>query len=212
MTRFDLVIFDCDGVLVDSELIANRVFAELLGELGANVTLEVMFDRFVGRSMADCLLVVKELLGRDPPTDMVSVLQERTRVALERELTPVRGIVAALDAITVPYCVASSGDHTKMRTTLGITRLLPRFEGRLFSATQVARGKPAPDVFLLAAHTMGVRPERAAVVEDSPIGVQAARAACMTAFGYAALTDPARLRNAGAIVFDDMSELPSLLT
>jgi HAD superfamily hydrolase (TIGR01509 family) len=214
MSRFDLIIFDCDGVLVDSELIANRVFAALLNELGANVNLELMFERFVGHSMADCLLVVEELLGRKPPADLVETLRARTAPALAAELQPVRGIATALDALEaagVPYCVASSGDHDKMRTTLGITGLLPRFEGRLFSATQVPRGKPAPDVFLFAARSMGATPERTAVVEDTPIGTQAGRAAGMTVFGYAGHTPRARLLDAGAAVFDDMTSLPSLL-
>jgi HAD superfamily hydrolase (TIGR01509 family) len=214
MAKFDLVIFDCDGVLVDSELIANRVFAALLNELGASVTLDDMFERFVGHSMADCLLIVEELLGRKPPSDLVETLRARTVPELAAELKPVRGIEAVLDSLAaaeVPFCVASSGDHDKMRTTLGITGLLPRFEGRLFSATQVARGKPAPDVFLFAASSMGALPERSAVVEDTPTGTQAGRAAGMTVFGYAGHTPRARLAAAGAVAFDDMAALPSLL-
>ncbi|HEX3598411.1 MAG TPA: HAD family hydrolase [Polyangiaceae bacterium] len=211
MARFDLVIFDCDGVLVDSEELANRVFAELLNELGANVTLETMFERFVGHSMADCLVTVEELLGRAPPSDLVETLRRRTSAILTERLEPVPGITAVLDSLSIPYCVASSGDHDKMRTTLGITGLLSRFEGRLFSATEVPRGKPAPDVFLYAARQMGVAPARAAVVEDSPVGVQAGLAAGMTVFGYAARTPTERLRKAGATVFGDMSELVRLL-
>ncbi len=214
MSRFELVIFDCDGVLVDSEVIANEVFAALLNELGANVTIETMFERFVGHSMADCLVTVEELLGRAPPADLVDTLRQRTNAALAAELRAVPGIVAVLDALdarSIPFCVASSGDHDKMRTTLGITGLLGRFEGRLFSATEVPRGKPAPDVFLHAARKMGAAPERTAVVEDSPVGVTAALAAGMTVFGYAGRTPEERLRTAGALVFRDMSDLPGLL-
>jgi HAD superfamily hydrolase (TIGR01509 family) len=209
--RFDLVIFDCDGVLVDSELIANRIFAALLNELGASVTLDTMFERFVGHSMADCLVIVEELLGRVPPADLVTTLRARTNAALAVELRAVDGVAAVLDSLAVPYCVASSGDHDKMRTTLGLTGLLPRFEGRLFSATEVARGKPAPDVFLYAAQRMGCAPARAAVVEDTPIGVQGAIAAGMTVFGYAGHTPAERLRHAGATPFATMAELPALL-
>jgi HAD superfamily hydrolase (TIGR01509 family) len=207
----DLVIFDCDGVLVDSERIANTEFARMLAQLGLNFTLEQMFERFVGRSMATCLQQVQELLGRAPPPDFESRLRACTEQALRRDLTAVRGVREALAAIALPYCVASSGDHAKMRLTLGITGLLPLFEGRLYSVTEVARGKPAPDVFLHAARCMGAQPARTAVVEDSVTGVQAAVAAGMRVFGYAALGDPSRLARAGASVFSDMAELPGLL-
>lgn len=212
MTRFELVIFDCDGVLVDSELIANRIFADMLGELGLSVTLDDMFERFVGRSMADCLALVREMLGRDVPDGFVVELQERTARAFAENLRPVPGIHAALDALTCPTCVASSGDHAKIRMTLALTGLLERFEGRIFSATEVANGKPAPDLFLFAAERMGVPPSRVAVVEDTPTGVTAGIAAGMTVFGYAGRTPAARLREAGAaVVFADMHELPALL-
>jgi len=211
VTRFDLVIFDCDGVLVDSEVIVNRVFADLLNELGANVTLDYMFENFVGYSMAHCMELVQKLLGREPPPDFERTHKERTKAALAAALAPVPGIADVLAALTVPCCVASSGDHEKMRTTLGITGLLPHFEGRLFSVTEVARGKPFPDVFLHAARTMGASPARTAVVEDTPVGAEAGVAAGMTVFGYAGRTPAERLRAAGAIVFTEMAALPRLL-
>jgi HAD superfamily hydrolase (TIGR01509 family) len=211
MSRFDLVIFDCDGVLVDSEPIVNRVFADLLNEHGANVTLDYMFEHFVGYSMAHCMRLVRDLLGREPPPDFEDTHRERTRTALSTGLTAVPGVADVLARLTLPFCVASSGDHDKMRTTLGLTGLLPRFEGRLFSVTEVPRGKPFPDVFLHAARSMGARPERTAVVEDTPVGVRAGIAAGMTVFGYAARTPAERLRDAGAVVFTNMMELPALL-
>jgi HAD superfamily hydrolase (TIGR01509 family) len=213
VTRFDLVIFDCDGVLVDSELIANRVFAAMLVELGVPVTIDDMFERFVGHSMAYCLDLVREMLGRDVPPGFVDELRERTNRAFTKELQPVPGIHVVLDALTCDCCVASSGDHTKMRTTLSLTGLLDRFDGRLFSVTQVARGKPAPDVFVFAAAQMGVSPDRVAVIEDTPAGVAAGTAAGMTVFGYAGRTQAARLQNAGAaFVFTEMRDLPALLS
>jgi len=212
MARFDLVIFDCDGVLVDSEVIANRVFQELLRELGVEVSLEHMFEHFVGHSMTHCLELVRDLLGRDPPPDFEPRLRERTHQAFEAELLPTEGIVATLNQLALPYCVASSGPHAKMRVSLGVTGLFERFEGRIFSAADVARGKPAPDVFLFAAERMGVRPERALVIEDSPAGVTAAIAAGMTVFGYTARTPEARLRAAGAHrLFDDMQKLGAMI-
>src|SRR5579864_5494987 len=158
MRRFELVIFDCDGVLVDSELITNRVFAGVLGELGLPVTLEFVFEHFVGRSMQHCWEEVAGMLGKEVPAHWQSEFQLRTTAALEAEVQAVHGIEAVLDALEVPYCVASSGSHAKMATTLGATGLLPRFSGRIFSAADVARGKPAPDIFLHAASRSGVQP------------------------------------------------------
>lgn len=212
IASYQLVIFDCDGVLVDSERITNTVFAEMLNELGLAVTLADMFEQFVGLSMAQCLERVAQMLGRPAPSDFEAAYRVRTRVALQHRLLPVAGIEAALDAISLPYCVASSGDHDKMRTTLGITGLWARFEGKLFSVTEVANPKPAPDVFLHAAQRFSVAPARCVVIEDTPTGVAAGVAAGMTVFGYAALTPPHRLRAAGAHhLFDDMRALPGLL-
>jgi HAD superfamily hydrolase (TIGR01509 family) len=210
--RTRLVIFDCDGVLVDSEPIANRVFAQALAELGLCLSDAQMFDYFIGRSMAYCLGVVERLLGRPAPENFLADLQARTFAGFATELRPMPHIESALDEITVPCCVASSGDHAKMRTTLGITGLLPRFEGRLFSVTEVAHAKPAPDVYLYAAEQMGVEPAVCVVVEDTPPGVRAGAAAGMTVLGYCAHTPAAKLRAAGAhVTFDDMRRLPQLL-
>jgi HAD superfamily hydrolase (TIGR01509 family) len=216
MPPYDLVIFDCDGVLVDSERITNRVFAELLNELGVPATLESMFARYLGNSWPRCLELVAEDLGGAPPAEFEAKFRARLGEALAREVTPVRGVVAVLDALDaagVPYCVASNGDHGKMAATLGPTGLAPRFEGRRFSAVDVARGKPAPDVYLLAAERMGAVPARCAVVEDTPVGVAAGVAAGMTVHGYAELFPADRLRAAGAAhTVAEMAELPALLT
>jgi HAD superfamily hydrolase (TIGR01509 family) len=212
MKRFGLVIFDCDGVLVDSEVITSRVFTGMLNELEIPATVEDVFDKFVGRSMKHCLEVIANLLGREVPKDFAQQYHLRTAAALKSELKAVPGIEAALDAIQVPYCVASNGSHEKMQTTLGITGLLPRFQGKLFSVTDVARGKPFPDVFLYAADKLGVAPVACAVIEDTPTGVTAGVAAGMTVFGYSAHTPVQRLIEAGAHhTFDRMSNLPDLL-
>jgi HAD superfamily hydrolase (TIGR01509 family) len=203
------VIFDCDGVLVDSEPIANRVLAEALTGIGVPMTAEQSTTAFMGRSWSVVVEVVEERLGRAVPAELRPRYLDRVFAAFERELQPVPGIAAALDRIALPWCVASSSSHEKMRFTLGHTGLLERFEGRLFSATEVTQGKPAPDLFLYAAARMGWAPEECAVVEDSPAGVQAALAAGMTALGYAGRTDPALL--AGARIFTRMAELPALL-
>jgi HAD superfamily hydrolase (TIGR01509 family) len=207
----ELVIFDCDGVLVDSEPVANRVFAEELARLGLEMGYREICERFVGLSMARCMEIVGQRLGREVPSDFLERLQSRTFEMFRRGLQPVPGVQEALRGIDVPVCVASSGEHEKMRLTLGLTGLLPRFEGRLFSATEVPRGKPHPDLFLYAAKRMGASPRACIVVEDSPPGVAAARAAGMRALGYAGRENAGRLAAAGALVFDDMRELPGLV-
>ena len=212
MSAIELVIFDCDGVLVDSEPVANRVFCEMLNDLGLPVSIEDMYERFVGLSLPQCMALVTEMLGKPPPEGFVEELQRRTAAALEAHVKPVPGVEAVLDALDIPYCVASSGNHDKIRLTLGATGLLSRFEGRIFSVADVANPKPAPDVFLHAARTLGVAPRSCAVVEDTPIGIRAAVAAGMRAFGFAAHTPAHRLTEAGAhCVFSDMKELVPLL-
>jgi HAD superfamily hydrolase (TIGR01509 family) len=211
--RFGLVIFDCDGVLVDSELITNRVFARMLNELGIAVTLEDMFEQFVGRSMPQCLELITKMLGHPVPQHFVAEYQTRSTAALRSELKAVTDIEAVLAGMRIPYCVASSGTHEKMQTTLGLTGLLPQFRGKMYSVTEVAHSKPFPDVFLYAARRQGVAPANCAVIEDTPTGVSAGVAAGMTVFGYCALTPKQRLIEAGAHhTFERMRELPSLIS
>ena len=211
MARWDLVIFDCDGVLVDSEPIANRVFTEALNEIGVSISYGETVRQFMGLTTEACLALVEERLGREVPARFYEDYLSRLFDAFRRELGPVPGIVSALDRIEVPICVASNGHHEKMRLTLGLTGLLPRFEGRMFSVTEVERGKPHPDLFLHAARRMGCAPRSCAVVEDSVFGVRAACAAGMAAFGYAGETEPTALAAAGAKVFRNMEELHELL-
>ncbi|MGY0464292.1 HAD family hydrolase [Kitasatospora sp. cg17-2] len=207
-----LVIFDCDGVLVDSERIAARVQIGLGAELGWPLTEEEVVERFIGRSMASIDEQVAERLGRETADRWWAEFVRRHAEQVDAGLEPVDGLPEALDAIVLPTCVASSGSHEKMAHTLGRTGLHHRFAGRIFSATEVARGKPAPDLFLHAARRMGVPPSACAVVEDSAPGVLAARAAGMRAFGYAGgLTPAARLAGPDTVVFEDMRELPALL-
>lgn len=212
---FDLVIFDCDGVLVDSERITSRIFGALLAELGLHYTLEQMFDTFVGNSMARVIDIVTARLGHAPPADLVPRYHAQSFVALANELQPVSGIVVLLDeldALGVPYCVASNGEHAKMRATLGATGLLTRFNDRRFSSEDVAHPKPAPDLFLHAAARMGAAPARCVVVEDSPLGVRGACAAGMTVIGYTDLMPAERLRAEGARdTVSSMSMLRTLL-
>ncbi|MBV2153403.1 HAD family phosphatase [Kitasatospora sp. SUK 42] len=208
----ELVIFDCDGVLVDSEVIAVRVLVRLGAELGWPLTEAEAIERFVGRSEAANHAMVAERLGEETATAFDRRFRELHAEAMDAWLTPVDGLPEALDAITLPTCVASSGTHEKMRHTLGRTGLYDRFAGRIFSATEVGRGKPAPDLFLHAARTMGVDPAACLVVEDSLPGVTAARAAGMRSLGYAGgVTAAQRLAGPGTVVFESMRELPGLI-
>jgi len=208
---WDLVIFDCDGVLVDSEPTSNRIMNEMLNEIGLPMSFEETVREFVGRSMASCLQAIERRLGRSAPPDFAARFDRRVFTAFRDELAAVEGIVETLARIRHPYCVASSGSQAKMRTTLGLTALLPKFEGRMFSATEVAHGKPEPDLFLYAAETMSAAPSRCAVVEDTPRGVEAGIRAGMVVFGYAARTSRHELERAGARCFSVMTELPGLL-
>ena len=212
MPKHALIIFDCDGVLVDSERACNQAMADLLAEYGLRLTLEQTIEQFIGRSVAQCIAIITELLGRAPPGDFQSRLSQRTRASLETNLSVVPGVEEMLSTLTQPYCVASNGNRAKMSFTLGHTGLLERFEGRMFCADDVAAPKPAPDLFLHAARRFDADPARCIVVEDTPTGVAAARAAGMTALGFAALTPVGCLRDAGAhATFTHMRELPELL-
>ena len=209
---WETVIFDCDGVLVDSEPISNRILTGMLNDLGLSYTVERTMDRFVGRSMPSCVALIEEELGGPAPADFGEEFHRRTVAAFEVDLEPVRGIRGVLDRLPWPHCVASSGDHAKLRATLTRTGLYDRFAGRIFSALDVARGKPHPDLFLHAAERMGAHPARCAVVEDSVLGVRAGVAAGMRVFAYTGTVGEAALAAAGAHeIFRDMSELPALL-
>jgi HAD superfamily hydrolase (TIGR01509 family) len=211
-----LVIFDCDGVLVDSEPISCRVMADAITAEGHDTTTEDVMREYMGRAWDDSLRMIEERLGRPTRAGFTEDFRAARDAALLAEVTAIAGVQEAadqLEAAGVARCVASSGAEEKIRLTLGATGLLERFEGKIFSATEVARGKPAPDLFLHAARTMGHSPEACAVVEDAPVGIEAARAAGMTALAFVDNAPLDALRAAGAhATFDDMGELPSLLS
>ena len=200
MSRFDLVIFDCDGVLVDSERLAVRTEAEILSTLGWPLTEADIIERFVGRSASYMRAEIEGHIGRH--IDWEIEFEPRYREVFESELILVEGVIEVLNKIPIPTCVASSGSHDKLRFTLGLTNLLDRFVGRIFSADDVENGKPAPDLFLHAADQMGALPGRCAVIEDSLSGVQAGLAANMSVFAFAgAVTSASRLARDGVVVF-----------
>jgi HAD superfamily hydrolase (TIGR01509 family) len=212
-----LVIFDCDGVLVDSEPLANASFSRALKPHGLDWSVEETMRRLMGRSLKSCVEIVEAEIGGKLPDDFVDRMQVVTYQSFrDAPLQPVAGVkeaVLALQAAGLATCVASSGSLEKMRFTLGLTGLWDLFEGRIFSASQVKRGKPFPDLFLHAAIAMDEQPFNCVVIEDSVPGVQAARSAGMRPFAYAGApyADRDGLSAAGGFLFGDMKQLPELV-
>ncbi|MFF8771381.1 HAD family hydrolase [Kitasatospora sp. NPDC015120] len=214
---YELVIFDNDGVLVDSEPLSNRLLAEYLTELGYPTTTEDSYRDFMGTAAHRVHDVIAERYdGARLPEGFDDAFHARVFDAFATGLAPVRGADALLKELqrrAVPYCLASSAHHSWIRAALDVTGLRGHLaEERIFSAQDVGVGKPAPDLFLHAARTLGVDPAACLVLEDSPNGVLAARAAGMDVYGYTALTDPAKLTAAGATgLIAGLDEVPALL-
>jgi HAD superfamily hydrolase (TIGR01509 family) len=208
-----LVIFDCDGVLIDSDRISLRVQTEMLCEFGVPTSYDACVRDFLGIGRPATLAAITARLGRPVPPGWIDELDQAVRTAFTHKLTPTPGIIEALSQITVPTCIASSGSHAKMGFTLALTNIYLLFEGRIFSGDEVEHDKPAPDLFLHAARTMTTAPARCVVVEDSPSGVQAAKTAGMRVLGYAAATPKDWLHHADVVFADmtDMTDLPALI-
>ncbi len=206
-----LVIFDCDGVLVDSERLAIALDIAAVRELGWEITEAEVLGNFIGRSERDVHAAIEGRIGRALTDEWRQRWDAEFRRVLAEELEPVPGVHAAIEAVSalgVASCVASSGSHEKMRQTLGRTGLWDHFAGRIFSATEVAHGKPAPDLFLYAAARMGFPAHRCVVVEDSRFGVAAAKAAGMAVVGYAGGVTPGHHLTEADVVITDMAKLP----
>jgi HAD superfamily hydrolase (TIGR01509 family) len=212
-----LVIFDCDGVLVDSEPLANASFSRALKAQGLDWSVEETMRRLMGRSLKSCVEICEAEIGRKLPDDFVEKMQVVTYQSFrDAPLKPIAGVkqaIVALQEAGLDTCVASSGSPEKMRFTLGLTGLWDLFDGRIFSSAQVSRGKPFPDLFLHAALSMNVQPFDCVVIEDSVAGVQAARAAGMRVLAYAGepYADRDALAAAGGVTFADMKQLPGLV-
>lgn len=215
---YDLVIFDCDGVLIDSEALASRIDAEELTRIGYPTSYSDVVLRFTGLSSATMRKLVEEDWGRPLPNDFDAVVQSRIKESYRTELQAIAGIDDLLRQLPLPRCVASSSDPGKLRLGLELTRLWSHFDPHVFSSEMVKAGKPAPDLFLFAAAKMGIEPARCVVVEDSVAGVRAGVAAAMTVIGFTAgrhcLPDHGqRLLSAGAAVaVESVEELGALLT
>ncbi|MGQ7296734.1 HAD family hydrolase [Quadrisphaera sp. KR29] len=217
---FDAVLFDCDGVLVDSEPITNEVLRLMLGDLGWVMTPRECLRRFVGVAVADQTDLIEERTGVRITQAWLAEFRRRRSAELARRVAPVDGVTEALRAVVARYgerlACASGADRAKVQLQLDTTGLAPFFGDRVFSGMELARSKPAPDVYLQAADALGVDPRRAAVVEDSPAGVRAGVAAGARVLGYCpggpASSTPADLLALGAATtFASMRELPALL-
>ena len=210
--RWDLVIFDCDGVLIDSELLSIRADRECLAECGIALSAEEILERYTGISFAGMMADLEARHG-PLPADFADRHRLRLWPLFERELQAIAGVTGILDSLACRICVASSGRPDRLKHALSLVGLYDRFHPHIFSATEVPRGKPAPDLFLHAARQMGAAPARCVVVEDSVPGVIAAVAAGMTAIGFTGAShcrpgDAARLAAHGAIeIIDDMARL-----
>ncbi len=215
MKRPGLVIFDCDGVLVDTERLDNLAVGAYLSEFGVTVSEEEAGRLFTGLDNEGVKRVTEKTFGVNLPPEFVAETEARIQRALEtgdfHAMAGARHAVDRLIAVGCPICVASNGEMAKMELTLGRTEFLETFRGKMFSKDQVARGKPAPDLFLYAAEQMGFAPAECVVIEDSPAGVRGAMEAGMRVLGFAPKGDPDGLSDLGAEVFPSMAEVPSLL-
>ena len=207
-----LMIFDCEGVLIDSERILNQVFRECLLTVGLDLSLEETIQKFKGRSTNDCMHIVEMMLGRSVPAEeLIAEYETWSSKRFKEEISPIPGIAKALDQLPYRRCVASSSSYEHIYLGLELTGLITYFTEGIFSASDVKRGKPAPDLFFHAASQLGVAPEECIVIEDSPAGVEAAIAAGMTALGFVDLSPEIELQSAGAKTFSNMLDLPKLV-
>jgi len=208
---YDLVIFDCDGVLVDSEALACRIYVQMFAEYGHPLDYTETLHRFYGVTLINRLKVSARELGWTPPGDFLSIFNERLLVLSERELQTVPHIHELIESITVPMCVASNGSREEIVFRLKVAGLTERFGDAVFSGTEVPHPKPAPDVYLAAARAFQTPPERCVVIEDSILGVTAGVRAGMKVYGHATFHSAESLQAAGAIPFENMLELKRIL-
>ena len=208
---FDLVIFDCDGVLVESEALACQIYVQLFAEYGHPLDYTETLHKFYGVTLTNRLKVSAQELGWTPPDEFVPLFNERLLALSERELLPVPHIYELIESINVPMCVASNGSRDEIVFRLKVAGLTERFGSAIFSGTEVPHPKPAPDVYLAAAQSFNIHPSRCVVIEDSILGVTAGVRAGMTVYGHATFNSAESLRAAGAIPFANMLELKAML-
>ncbi|MFD1121433.1 HAD family hydrolase [Methylophilus flavus] len=208
----EFIIFDCDGVLVDSEPISNRVFCEALNKAGVAITLAELFEHYVGLSLEQGLAIINQKYGVLLGPDFLTEYKTARDAALALEIKAITGVEALIRHLTLPFCVASNSEAGKVEKMLGLTGLLPYFAGRIFSAADLGKPKPAPDIYLKIAAEFDVNPAACLVIEDTATGVRAGAAAGMQVIGYSATTSEQALIAAGAVqVFKAMSEIQKVI-
>lgn len=209
--KYKCIIFDCDGVLVDSEAISAKIFQNMAIELGFKIDFETVLEQITGTSMKENLTFFRENIDGELPTDFEKEFRKRTYVAFKTELKPINGIHNLLNKITVPFCTASSGPIEKIVINLTTTNLIDKFENRIFSSYEIGSWKPEPGIYLHAAKTMGFWPNECVVIEDSEAGIKAAKAGGFDVYALANENKKSRFEKLGANVFFNMDELSSLL-
>jgi HAD superfamily hydrolase (TIGR01509 family) len=211
MGNYKCVIFDCDGVLVDSEPIANTVLVEMANEFGANIDLKYAMTHFKGGSMQSCVDKISGLIKEALPDNFIETYRKRSFEAFKNEVKPVEGVQNVLDLLDIPFCVASSGPVEKIRFNLELTGLLPYFENKIFSCYTINKWKPNPAVFLWAADIMGFKPKDCLIIEDSLTGVRAAKNGGFDVFGFTAHDYNNELEKEASLTFNSMNELLALI-
>jgi len=211
MSKYKCVIFDCDGVLVDSEPIGNQVLVDMANELGANINLDYAYKHFKGHKMQYCADQIEALITNSLPSDFISSYRERSFEAFKANIKPVEGITELIQSLEIPFCVASSGPENKIRLNLELTGLLPFFEHKIFSCYAIQKWKPSPAVFLWAAETFGFKPEECLVIEDSITGIQAAKNGGFDVVGYTAHDYNNELKSEATFVFNSMKVISNFL-
>ncbi|NRD20974.1 HAD family hydrolase [Winogradskyella eckloniae] len=211
MSKYKCVIFDCDGVLVDSEPIGNQVMVDMANELGAQINLDYAYQHFKGNSFHKCVNHISELIDSELPTHFESEYRRRSFEKFKSEIKPVEGVLDVVKNLNLPFCVASSGPENKIQLNLELTGLWPYFKAHVFSCYGVQKWKPDPAVFLWAAKTMGFQPEECVVIEDSIIGVNAAINGGFDVFGFTAHDYNHQLKNKATKTFNNMKDLIALL-
>lgn len=211
MSKYKCIIFDCDGVLVDSEPLSNQVMVDIANELGANINLEYALRNFKGNSFNNCAEQISNLIGKEVPHNLEDIYRQRSFEKFRNEIKPIEGIKAVLDILNVPFCVASSGPESKIKLNLELTGLLEYFADNIFSCYTIGKWKPDPSIFIWAAKTMGYSPNECLIIEDSIIGVNAALNGGFDVFGYAAHDYNDELQKKATKTFSKMLILPELL-
>lgn len=209
--KYKCIIFDCDGVLVDSETISSKVIVDLANKLGANITLQYAISTYKGTSLHFVKNDIKKRTAKELPIDFDEQYRTESFAAFKNQLKPIHGVKELLSQLNVPICVASNGPLNKMQLNLAVTQLLPYFKNNLFSAYEIGFWKPDPTLFLHAAKTMGFLPKDCLVIEDSLSGIKAAKTAGFTVIALANTTEKEDFKNLGAIVVSTMKEILPLL-